>query len=182
MTLENITHSLLHYLPVDLTEKRMVEETIAFIDSFPQCLERNLSIGHITASAWITERSKRFVLLTHHRKLDKWFQLGGHADGEANLQKVAITEAIEESGLQELTFVSEEIFDVDVHQIPARPKEASHLHYDVRFLLEGNMEEPLIVNHESKALVWVPIEEVIHLNESESVQRMVRKHKEKFFK
>lgn len=180
MTTDDIIHALTHYLPADANEKRMVEETKVFIYSCPQCLQRSLAIGHITASAWITDKSKKFVLLTHHQKLDKWFQLGGHADGEADLQKVAIKEAKEESGLQELNFISRHIFDVDIHEIPARRTESAHLHYDIRFLLEGNKEAPLVINHESKALAWVPIEEVIRLNKSESIQRMVRKHQHTF--
>lgn len=181
MHLEAITGSLKNHLPADANEKRMIEEMLEFIKFHPQCLQRSLLIGHITASAWITDKSRKFVLLTHHRKLDKWFQLGGHADGEGDLQKVALTEAREESGLLSLSFVSREIFDVDIHQIPARLNEPAHLHYDIRFLLEGDREEPLVVNHESKALVWVPVEEVILLNESESIQRMVRKHHQAFF-
>jgi hypothetical protein len=180
MTINNILENLQQYQAFDANEKRMVDETIAFIQSQPQCLERTLTIGHVTASAWITDPSRQYVLLTHHKKLYKWFQLGGHADGEPDLVKVAVTEAHEESGLTNFSLISEAIFDVDVHLIPARLAEPAHFHYDIRFLLETDKNQTLIINHESKALAWIAINEVENLNDSESIMRMVRKHQGKF--
>ena len=116
------------------------------------------------------------VLLTHHRKLDRWLQLGGHVDGEADLAAAALREAREESGLARLRLVSPEIFDVDRHRIPARGAEPEHWHFDVRFLIEADPAEPLAVSSdESKDLAWVRLEEVARLNPDESLARMVRK-------
>lgn len=78
------------------------------------------------------------VLLTHHRKLGAWFQLGGHADGESDVSKVALQEALEESGLQDLELVGEHIFDIDIHLIPARKGDPDHYHFDVRFLVRAS--------------------------------------------
>ncbi len=180
MTIDTILEQLQQYQPFDLNEKAMIGETIAFIQSYANCLERSLAVGHITASAWITDQARQCVLLTHHKKLGKWFQLGGHADGEPDLIKVALTEAREESGLTHFTLVSPAIFDVDIHLIPARQSDPAHFHYDIRFLLEADRNQPLIINHESKALKWIAIDEVANLNNSESIIRMVRKHQEKF--
>jgi 8-oxo-dGTP pyrophosphatase MutT (NUDIX family) len=175
-TITDIIQALQYYIPSDENEEKMVEETITFAQTHPDCLLRSQLTGHITASAWITDESRQNVLLIHHYKLDKWFQLGGHADGEADLRKVALMEAKEESGLQYFTFISDIIFDVDVHLIPARTQEPAHYHYDIRFLLQANRNEPLVKNAESKALAWVAIEQVSALNNSESIERMVRKH------
>lgn len=172
----DIIKELQQYTPFDEHEKNMVAQTIRFTSTQPECLERSLATGHITASAWIIDKSRQYVLLIHHQKLDKWFQLGGHADGLADLRKVALTEATEESGLQYFTFINNQIFDVDIHLIPARLHEPAHYHYDIRFLLEADRTEPLVRNHESKGLEWVKIEDVQKLNNSESILRMVRKH------
>ncbi|QHT68499.1 NUDIX hydrolase [Rhodocytophaga rosea] len=180
ITIKDIIVGLQHYIASDENERKMVNNTIAFAQTYPDCLLRSLLTGHLTASAWITDESRKYVLLIHHYKLDKWFQLGGHADGEPDLRKVALTEAREESGLQHFSLISEVIFDVDIHQIPARLQEPAHYHYDIRFLLQASRNEPLVKNAESKALEWVSIEQVSTLNNSESIQRMVRKHMQLF--
>jgi hypothetical protein len=72
-----------------------------------------------------------------------------------------------------LRVVSEEIFDVDAHEIPARANESAHAHYDIRFLLEVNCEEPLTISTESHELAWVPLHQVDKLNTDQSVLRMV---------
>lgn len=146
-----------------------------FVSSYENCFERTLLIGHVTGSAWIVDRDRTHVLLTHHRKLDKWLQLGGHADGDADVLRVAMREAGEESGLASLQPVHRNIFDVDIHLIPARKTEPEHFHYDVRYALEADRAEPIRVSDESHDLRWVPVAEVHRLTEEESVLRMVRK-------
>ena len=61
-------------------------------------LRRRLD-GHFTASAWLVSADGRRALLTHHRKLDRWLQPGGHADGDRDLARAALREAEEEIGL-----------------------------------------------------------------------------------
>lgn len=156
-------------------EAAMLAEYIPFVAAHPDCLWRTCLDGHLTASAWIVDGARTCTLLTHHRKLDRWFQLGGHVDGEADLAAAAMREAKEESGLTRLKLLTPEIFDVDRHRIPARGSEPEHWHYDVRFLIEADVAEPLSVSDESKDLAWVALEDVIRLNPSESLGRMVRK-------
>jgi len=153
----------------------MLAEILRFVATEERCAERTLSIGHLTGSAWIVDRYRRKTLLTHHRKLDKWLQLGGHADGELDLLAVAWREAREESGLLGVTPVSTEIFDVDRHLIGARGNEPEHWHYDLRFLFEADAEEPFVITKESKALAWIELGRVPELNAEESLLRMVRK-------
>lgn len=147
----------------------------AFVRSHPDCFERTLAVGHVTGSAWIVDRTRTRCLLTHHRKLDRWLQLGGHADGEADVLAVAMREAREESGLTKLRPVAATIFDCDVHPIPARKAEPEHFHYDVRFLFEADADEPLVVSAESKDLAWIALGDVARLESDESVMRMVVK-------
>jgi len=162
-------------LPLSREEALAVEETIAFVEAHPDCLSRACLPGHLTGSAWVTSPDRRRALLTHHRKLCKWLQLGGHADGDPDLLAVALREAREESGLTRLTVVSPELFDVDRHWIPARGAEPGHWHHDLRFHFEADPAEALTVTHESKALSWVDVAEVRALNPEESMARMVRK-------
>ena len=160
---------------LDAHETTMAAETIRFIEAHEDCLLRTQLVGHLTGSAWVVDPSRQRTLLTHHRKLDKWLQLGGHADGDADLLAVALREAEEESGLKQLRVVDREIFDLDRHLIPARKAEPEHWHFDLRFMIEADPDEPLLITNESKDLAWVDVDQVTALNSEESMARMVRK-------
>ncbi|MDB6077454.1 MAG: hypothetical protein JWO82_1201 [Akkermansiaceae bacterium] len=146
-----------------------------FVAAEPQCFERSLEKGHITGSAWIVDAAGEKVLLTHHRKLDCWLQLGGHADGDPDVQAVALKEAQEESGIQEFQRIGQGIFDLDIHPIPARGEIPEHLHYDVRYVLQVTGATDYVVSEESHDLRWVPLDEVCHLTRDPSMLRMVGK-------
>jgi len=153
----------------------MTAATLRFVETHADCLQRTCVPGHLTGSAWIVNPDRTRTLLTHHHKLDKWLQLGGHADGDGDLLAVALREAREESGIAGVRAVAAEIFDCDRHLIPARGAEPEHYHYDLRFMIEANPAEPLVISNESKDLAWVEIARVTTLNSEESMARMVRK-------
>jgi 8-oxo-dGTP pyrophosphatase MutT (NUDIX family) len=122
--------------PIDDNELKMRNETIEFVKTNEDCFKRELLIGHVTGSAWIVNDARTHVLMTHHRKLNRWFQPGGHCDGEPDVLKVALKEANEETGLKNLNVVDGQVYDVDIHQIPERKGIPAHYHYDIRFLIE----------------------------------------------
>lgn len=130
-----------------------------FHDSSTNVFERSHAVGHFTGSAWLVSADGLRVLLTHHRKLNRWLQLGGHADGDRDLAAVALREAQEESGLSGLR-VEGGVFDLDRHLIPARGAEPEHWHYDVRYVVRASGDEDFVVNEESHALAWRPIDEI----------------------
>jgi 8-oxo-dGTP pyrophosphatase MutT (NUDIX family) len=159
----------------DPHERATTADIIHFVATHPDCLLRSCAPGHLTGSAWIVSPDRKRTLLTHHHKLDKWLQLGGHADGDGDLLAVALREAREESGLVRIRPVRTTLFDVDQHWIPPRKSEPGHYHHDLRFVLEADPDEPLVVSSESKDLAWVELERVTALNPEESMARMVRK-------
>ena len=135
----------------------------------------NLTVGHFTGSCWLVSKDGQRVLLTHHKKLERWLQLGGHADGDSDLAQVALREAEEESGLRDLS-VEPEIFDLERHAIPARGSDPEHYHHDVRFVVHANGSEEYIVSDESHALAWRIISELVDdADADESIRRMARK-------
>lgn len=160
---------------------RAVSRFKAFALSSSDVFERTHLEGHFTASAFVISEDKKHLLMTHHKKLGKWLQLGGHADGEEELEKVALKECEEESGLTSLQFLPHPrenftawIFDLDDHQIPPRKEEPVHIHYDVRFLLIAK-NTPLVISDESIDLQWIPLDRVFSYNPERSIMRCVEK-------
>ncbi len=136
-----------------------VDDFLRFLHSHPDVFERGHALGHFTGSAWLVSGDGKRTLLTHHRKLDRWLQLGGHADGDGDLARVALREAEEESGLSGLR-VEGAVFDLDRHHIPARGDEPAHWHYDVRYVVRAGVDEHFVVSPESHALAWRDISRV----------------------
>ena len=131
--------------------------------------------GHFTASALVLDRDFTRVLLTHHRKLNIWIQLGGHADGDLDLPRAAQREAVEESGLADVVLAGPSIVDVDIHRIPPHGREPGHDHYDVRYAFLADPGERLVVSDESHDLAWVPVERLGEYSREVSLHRAVRK-------
>ncbi len=176
MTRNHLLAQLQAYKPFSQREQTFLRDIMSLLEREENCFFRSRAEGHFTASAWVVSPDLNHVLLMHHRKLDKWLQPGGHADGDTNLAGVALREAHEESGLTSLRLLRPEIFDVDIHPIPARGTEAQHLHYDVRYLLTANPQEPLVANGESKGFAWVALQDVEQLTAANpSILRMVSK-------
>lgn len=140
----------------------------------PGAWDRAPELGHFTGSALVLSADGERTLLCHHRKLGRWLQPGGHADGDRDLRSVALREAREETGLPGLT-VEPSILDLDRHWIPARGAEPGHWHYDVRFLVRAGPDEAFVVSPESNALAWWPLARVLADPAIDpSLQRMAR--------
>ncbi len=147
-----------------------------FYTNNENCFSKNNTKGHFTGSAWIINPAKDTVLMTHHKKLNMWLQLGGHADGDENLINVALKESQEESGFSNFNLLSEEIFDLDIHEIGPINNDPRHFHYDVRFLLEADpIKSNIIVSDESHDVKWIPLSAVSNYNTEDSIKRMVDK-------
>jgi 8-oxo-dGTP pyrophosphatase MutT (NUDIX family) len=97
-------------------ESEVVTQFEAFLHTHADAFVRSNLIGHFTGSAWLVSADGTKVLLMHHRKLGRWLQPGGHADGDTDLARVALREAEEETGLTDLR-IDDGIFDIDRHRI-----------------------------------------------------------------
>jgi 8-oxo-dGTP pyrophosphatase MutT (NUDIX family) len=157
------------------------QEEVDFIMKFeellthPDAFQRYHLPGHITGSAWVVNQDHSKVLLHHHRKLDKWLQPGGHADGDENVLGVALRELEEETGIRQVKQLGTGIFDLDIHPIPARKDVPGHLHYDVRFCFEANESESILVSDESLDVKWMTWDELKSNSSNESLFRMMKK-------
>lgn len=152
-------------------ERQFFIPFMTFINDNLSCFERS-NAGHITGSAWIVNHEGTHALLTHHKKLNSWFQLGGHADGDSDIRRVALKEAQEESGIQILECIIPTIFDIDIHPIPG----PCEYHYDVRYLLRAAKDAQFNVSDESHDLAWVDLTKVSDYSKERSVVRMAEKY------
>lgn len=153
-----------------------VDHVRQFVRVHADCFARTCVEGHVTASAWILSPDHRRVLLVHHRKLDRWLQPGGHADGDPDPLGVALREAREESGLERLGPLAGRAptwpLDVDVHVIPARAGEPAHLHHDVRYLFVAAPDEVPRLSAESRAIRWFDVTDLASAGADDGMLRM----------
>jgi 8-oxo-dGTP pyrophosphatase MutT (NUDIX family) len=161
-------------------EASVVDRIVTLVHTHTDCLLRTCAPGHVTASAFIVDATGTRFLLTHHKKLDRWLQLGGHVDGEADVLQAAVREAREESGMERFSVlpvlgVAGMPLDVDVHVIPARGREPQHEHHDVRFLLRAEAGQDLRRSDESHDLRWFDLADLERVLDEESVLRLGRK-------
>lgn len=153
-------------------ELPFMERFIDFVANNPFCFERSIR-SHVTGSVWLVNHDFSQALLTHHRKLNIWVQLGGHADGDSDIKRVALKEAREESGIQDLEFVHPGIFDIDIHLLPSTS--SCDFHYDMRYLLQAPAQAVFTVSEESHGLAWIEVGKLQDYTQERSVLRLAEK-------
>jgi len=156
-------------------QQENLAQFLTFIKENPNCFERS-NTGHITSSVWIVNEQRTHALLTHHKKFNLWFQLGGHNDGDTDCKASALREAEEESGITGFTFLHDGIFDIDIHPIPG----ACAYHYDIRYLLQAPAQAQYMVSEESHDLAWVPFNKLTDFSNHSSILRMNEKFIQNF--
>ena len=103
--------------------------------------------------------------MCYHNIYNSWAWLGGHADGDSNLRNVVLKEIEEESGIKNIKFLTEDIFSMEILTVNGHIKKgkyvSSHLHLNLTFLLEGDIEEKLFVKpDENSGLDWINVEDI----------------------
>ena len=174
--LEQLKRMLAAHLPADEREAdhlRRLQE-LAEVSGDPFSRDHFVP-GHFTASAFVFDPGETRLLLIHHSKLGRWLQPGGHIDpDDRDVVEAVRRELMEETNQTDLERIGEGIFDVDVHEIPARKEDPAHEHFDLRFLFRANREE-LDAGDDALDARWVPVDEVESIDSDESVMRAVEK-------
>jgi 8-oxo-dGTP pyrophosphatase MutT (NUDIX family) len=160
-----------------MDEAGYMRRAICFVEAYSEVFYRELWPAHVTGSAWVVSPDRSRVLMMHHRKHDQWFQPGGHADGDADIVRVALRETAEETGIDSshIHLLGPDIFDVDIHTIPEMHGDPRHEHIDIRFLVEIDDRLPVPGNDESHDVIWVSLLEVTRYNNNRSTYRMLEK-------
>jgi 8-oxo-dGTP pyrophosphatase MutT (NUDIX family) len=137
----------------------------ALIASNDDLFARGDSLAHVTASAWILNEECTHALLIEHAKYFKFCPPGGHIDPFEMPIDACLREAGEEVGLKKLQVIVSEIFDIDIHRIPASAKknEPAHWHIDVRYALMANNSEAVDLNlEECLSHQWKALSEMVN--------------------
>jgi len=160
-----------------MDEASYVRRALAFIEEHEDCFYRELQPAHVTASAWVVNPEHTKILMLLHGKHYQWFQPGGHADGDSNVEGVALRELQEETGLDasQLKLLNQDVFDVDIHHIPPHDNEPEHQHIDIRFLVEIDDSLSVPGSDESHDVRWVELFQVPRYNNNRSTFRMLEK-------
>ena len=154
------------YVPFNEQEEKDREELLRWLSiGGDQVYTRKSRTAHMTASAWVVSPERRYVLMAYHNLYNSWAWLGGHADGERDLLQVALREAREESGVQNIRPVSEDLYSVEMLTVDGHEKRGkyvnSHLHLNATYLLEADETDELFVKaDENSGVKWIPIDEV----------------------
>ena len=161
----NLHDQIREYTPWNEQEQQDREVLLRWLSSGVDIATRDNPVAHLTASAWVVSPGRKFVLMAYHNLYDSWAWLGGHADGELDLQAVAAREAREESGIQNVKPlmdgpISLEILTVDGHEKKGEYV-SSHLHLNLTYLFEAEIGQALTIKpDENSGVAWIPVEEI----------------------
>lgn len=180
----DLYNKIKQYRPCSEQEEVDQKLTLKYMDLFEDVLFRENEIAHLTASSWIVNQDRTKVLMIYHNIYDSWAWTGGHADGEADLLKVAQREAQEETGIQTIKPINEGIYSLEILCVNGHVKKgkyvSSHLHLNVTYLLEADEKESLHIKaDENSGVRWVDLNQAINLSSEIWMRGIYKKLKEK---
>jgi len=162
----DIIKQITDYIPYNEQEHHDKFEILEHIKHKNNIFSRENKTAHMTASSWILNKNKDKVLMVYHNIYDSWSWLGGHADGDEDLLSVATKEAMEESGLSNVTPITEDIFSLEILTVDGHEKKgsyvSSHLHLNITYLFEADEKEVLSINpDENSGVAWYGLKEAV---------------------
>ena len=169
------------YIPANEQEENDKKIILDFLKKNPDCLARENEIAHFTTSIWTVNKERTKTLMVYHNIYDSWSWIGGHADGEEDLASVALRELKEETGVENASLVSKDIFSLEVLTVDGHEKKgkyvSSHLHLNITYMAEADEDQMLVKNEEeNKGVKWFTFEEALKASsEPWFVERIYKK-------
>jgi 8-oxo-dGTP pyrophosphatase MutT (NUDIX family) len=152
------------YIPTNEQESQDKKIILDYIEKFPDnLLTRENEFAHITSSGFIMNKSLDKVLMIHHNIRNTWAWTGGHVDGDTDFLHVAIKEAKEETGINTVIALSENIVSIDILPVYGHMRRnkyvSAHLHLSVAYVLIASEDETLIINaDENSDVKWFSLD------------------------
>ncbi len=162
----NLIGQIERYVPYNEQEERDKGLILDCLYAFEDIFTRENRLAHMTASAWVVNKTFDRVLMAYHNIYDSWAWLGGHADGEEDLLAVALKEVHEESGVKNVRPASGDVFSLEVLTVDGHVKRgkyvSSHLHLNVTYLLIADDSDTLAVKpDENSGVKWFTPESAV---------------------
>lgn len=168
----NFKEQIQNYKPYNEQEEKDKEMMLKYIDTFDDVLTRKNEFVHFTASSWAVNPEKTKVLMVYHNIYQSWSWSGGHSDGETDLLQTAIREVKEETSVENVKPLCDDIFSLEILCVNGHIKNgtyvSSHIHLNLTYLLEVDENEILQIKpDENSGVKWVPLEDVTKLSKEE---------------
>lgn len=177
----SLLKSIEKYMPANEQEENDKQVMLGYIKNTSDYLTREKKIAHFTTSIWTVNKERTKTLMVYHNIYDSWSWIGGHADGEEDLAKVALRELKEETGVDYAVLVNKDIFSLEILTVDGHMKKGkyvpSHLHFNITYLAEAEEGQMLTVNEEeNKDVKWFSFEDAIEASsEPWMVERVYKK-------
>ncbi|MEW8993361.1 NUDIX hydrolase [Clostridium sp.] len=173
-----------NYIPHNEEEAQDKNVALLSISQFNNLLTRENPLIHVTSSGYIVNKHRTKVLMVHHNIYKTWCWTGGHADGDEDLLHVAIKEAKEETGVEDIRAITPEILSLDIIEVIGHYKRgkyvSAHLHLSLAYLLEADEEEEVkIKEDENSGVKWLPIDEIHKYSNEANMIKLYEKFNEK---
>ena len=178
---EKLILQVINYSPVNEQEETDRKLLLNWLKKDEDISIRENLTGHLTASAWVVTPDRKKVLMAYHKLYGSWAWLGGHADGDWDLCRVAEKEAREESGIKTVRPVSADPVSLEILTVNGHEKKGKyvpcHLHLNLTYLFEAEEEQFLTCKpDENSGVAWLDMDTLAEkCNESWFVERIYAK-------
>jgi hydrolase, NUDIX family len=161
----NLKEQIEQYIPYNEQETNDKHVMLQYINKFDDVLTRKNEFGHFTASSWAVNKNRTKVLMIYHNIYKSWAWTGGHADGESDLLKTAVRELKEETGVENVKILKNDIFSLEIICVNGHVKRGnyvpSHVHLNLTYLLEVDENELLKIKaDENSGVKWIDINDI----------------------
>ena len=168
INVDDLKQSIENFIPYNEQEDVERKIMLNYINNFDDVLTRQNEYGHFTSSAFVLNKERNKVLMIYHKIYNSWSWVGGQSDGDNDLLYVAMKEAKEDTGIENVVPISKDIYSLELINVNGHEKRgkfvASHIHFNVTYLLEADENEELhIKEDENSGVKWVPIDDVLNV-------------------